>query len=707
MASVGALPKLREDLVRRAQVIRGESMYVYKVIETASYYLFTEFEHRILCLLDGTRNPQRAVEDFNAEHPESPIDVDFLESYVRKIRSMDILEKTRAEKLRVLMEKIRHMRRRRLGDLGKYGTIFQFVVPAWNPDKFFDRMVPRLRFFWSPGFVVFSAACILLMFGLWIAEWDRIKEGTIALYTFEGWTAGDLVDLVVLLLIVAFLHECAHGMTCKYFGGSVTQMGFLMIYFDPCFFCDVSDAYLFDRQYKKQWVIYAGGYLELFICALSTFVWAATPDGTLINDLSYKLILLTGISSIIMNFNPLIKLDGYYSLMDYLEIPDLWERSFAYLSGWVKKTIFKLPVELETATRRVRKILLTYALSSIAYKVLLVAVFLAFLKNILLSRFGQAGYVLFAAAVVLLFRRYILALAGFMKFNLLDKKEAIMAPKSLAILGIVSVSLLLGAVAPPLPVSVRGTFVLEPRSRVLARSAEEGIIRRVLVREGQEVRRGEALAVLRNEDLSWRMRSLRRRLDLTERGIAEATQTGERAALAKRADGRDHLLNEIRILQARLSALTVRSPIDGIVMTARLEERAGARLAPGDWFCEVARPGDLIARIPVREARLDEIRPGQPVELLTTPFPYRTFTGRVIDAAPASGREGHGPGPLGDEEQEPRREGNNFDVIVELTDEADGLMPGTSGTARIRVGRATIAARAHRALRRWLGSTIW
>jgi hypothetical protein len=393
--------------------------------------------------------------------------------------------------------------------------------------------------------------------------------------------------------------------------------------------------------------------------------------------------------------------------MDYVEIPDLWERSFAYLTGWVKKIILRLPVELEATTRRVRRIFLTYTLSSIAYKILLVTLFLLFLKNFLVSQFGPIGYLLLGLLILLAFRKYIMRSWSVLKFSLLDKKEVLMSPKSFVVFGVVSGALLLGTTVPPVPVSIGGTFVLEPRSRTLVRASEEGVIERILIGEGQEVRQGEPLAVLRNEDLTRHLRSQRQELELIERDIAEASGKAEKGALAKSMNKRDQLRHEIRTLSSRVSELILRSSIEGTVMTPRLEDRLGAHLAIGDLFCEISRPDDLIARVPIHEYRLNQIQGGQRADLILLSFPFRTFRGRVVAPAPASREEKIEVGSFPSDTGAPRREDANFDVIVEFLDRADSLKAGMSGNARIRLGRATIATRTGRALRRWFGSTVW
>jgi putative peptide zinc metalloprotease protein len=658
VASLTTYPKVRDDLVIIRQVIRGEVVYVCKIPETKSYQKVGELQHDLMGLLDGTRSPEEIVEV-------------------------------------------------RASSKSPYGNIFYLALPAWNPEKYFDWLLPRIRFIWTPGFVLFSAGCILVMLGIWVQEWQTMLDGTIALFTFEGQTATDILELLIILFIVGFLHESAHGLTCRYFGGSVTQMGFMLVYFTPCFYVDVSDTYLFDRHYKTQWVIYAGCYLELFICALSTFVWALTSDGTFINDIAYKFLLMTGISSIVMNLDPLIKLDGYYSLMDYLEIPDLWERSFEYQRGWIKKTIFRLPVELEPVTRRLRRIFLTYSTLSVVYKAVLIAVFLWFMRNIFVSQFGGAGYALLGLAILLMFRKYILNLWNFLKFNLLDKREVLMSPRTLMITGAVSVVLLAGATLPSLPVSVQGDFALEPRSAGIVRASEGGIVERILVREGQQVGADEVLAVLRNEELEWKLRSRRISSDLIAHELAAAMQRGEAATLAKKESEREQLLDTIRVLEQRVDALTLRSPSVGLVMTPRLKDWIGSFIRVGEIFCEVSGSSGLIARVPIRDSRLEEIQPGQKVDLLFASYPYKEFRGEVLALAPASKwLETNGEG-IPEEEGNLESDYANFEVIIGLVEAADRLREGMSGTARIDVGRSTVVGRAARAIRRWFGSRIW
>ncbi len=691
--------KLRADLATVRLVERGEAVYVYKVVENRKYYRVNEVQHQVLRLMNGTRTDEQIIESFNAGNPGTRIDRDYIEEFVDGLRQTEIFEKSRGEIQRLLLEKLRDQRRRRAENRNPLGNLFEISLPAWDPDRFFERLVSRVRFFWTRSFVILSAACMLGMLIVWAAEWDRIKRGTLALFTFEGMSGGDIFKLLLIALIMGFIHESAHGLTCKHFGGSVRQMGLLFIYFTPCFYVDVSDAYLFDSHAKRQWVIYAGGYIEVFISSLATFVWMLTSPGTAVNDTAFMILILTGLSSIAINYNPLTKLDGYYSLMDFVEIPDLWERSFAYVSGWFKKTLFRLPVELETPTRKVRRILVGYGLASLAYKALLIVVILTFLKNTCLSLFGESGYLAVALVLALALRKPLSSLAGFLRFNFLDKKEVIMKPRSLVLAGTAAVPLLAAFILLPLPIVIRGDCVLEPRSRAFASSSAEGVIDRVLVGEGQEVARGETVAVLRNDAQTRRLRIARGRLMLAEQEVAQAAGRPDRGAMAKKIMERDLLREEVRSLEKKEDALTLRSPIAGVITTPRMGDLTGAYLRPGQPFCEIAGNEGLSARVPVRERRVDEIRAGQRVSIKVMSEPFRTFRGEVVAVSPASSRrETAGAAD---------RDYIDFDVIVSVAGQAPQLRDGMTGTARIEIGRSTPARRLARTLLRWIGARLW
>src|SRR5262249_41683186 len=175
----------------------------------------------------------------------------------------------------------------------------------FDPDRLFTWLEPRLCFFWTGGFLIFSGACILLAAGVAWTSRGQMAGSFLAALRWEtavwAWLA---------VLAVTTLHEFAHALTCKHHGGEVHEIGALLLFFLPCFYCNVSDAWLFKEKSKRLWVTFAGGYFELFLWSLAVFVWRLTLPGTRVHYLAFVVLSACGVQTL-FNFNPLIRLDGY------------------------------------------------------------------------------------------------------------------------------------------------------------------------------------------------------------------------------------------------------------------------------------------------------------------------------------------------------------------------------------------------------------
>src|SRR5262249_26691810 len=112
-----------------------------------------------------------------------------------------------------------------------------------NPEKIFEWLLPRTRWAFTRMFHVFAALSILTGFLLSFLHWSECRGGVSGLLNLHG-----LVFLWIVVFTVITIHEFSHGLTCCYFGGKVREVGFMLIYFQPAFYCDVSDSWMFPSK---------------------------------------------------------------------------------------------------------------------------------------------------------------------------------------------------------------------------------------------------------------------------------------------------------------------------------------------------------------------------------------------------------------------------------------------------------------------------
>ncbi|NDQ57127.1 MAG: HlyD family efflux transporter periplasmic adaptor subunit [Acidipila sp.] len=694
-------PKLRTDLQISEQVVAGETSFVIKIPELFTFARYGPLEYSLLRLADGTRTHAEIAGAINQEHGEGSVTEEDVAEFIESINP-NFLERGAAERNLAILEKIREERRERVNT----SSLLYIHFSAWNPDETLERILPYLRWMYTRGFVIFSLFLFFVMGVILASDWTRIQRDTIAFYTFSNKSAYDLWIFWVLLFLVIGVHEFGHGLTCKNFGGEVPQMGFMLIYFGPAFFTDTTDMHVFDKTSKRQWTIFAGLWIEMVICALATLVWYFAPPGSFTGDLGYKLLLLTGVSGLVFNLNPLMKYDGYYALGQYLEVDNLREDSFEYLKLWVERYVLRQEVELPAVSKRKRRIFLTYGICASLYSALIIYVFGSFMKNVFVRWYGDWGYVATAAALYFMLRKRVNKVTAAIRIGWPHAKEKFMAWKMTRgqTVAVAAAGLLL--VLPPTATKIGSEFVLEPGARAEVRAIAPGVLQQEGVHEGARVEAGAVLGVLHNAQLEARAASLTEEKALAERGLLAASGAGDMTAAQKFSAEYERVKVELAEALRKRDALVLRAPIAGVVTTPGVERRAGEYLAEGELFVILADRSTARARVLVRDWELQDVAEHATVKMNVRAYPYRTFSGRVRAMLPAAAAEE----PVTAEKM-PERAGrplsNYFAVVLEFSNTDGALTEGMTGTAKIYGVRRPLAWQWARGGWRWIKSLIW
>jgi putative peptide zinc metalloprotease protein len=577
-----------------------------------------------------------------------------------------------------------------------------FVVAHWDVDELVDTAHRNLQFIYTPWFTALTLVLFAFMAYIFFTHWSQIGVDTFEYYTFTDKSAADLAEFWILFLIMAFFHESAHAVTCKHYGGGVHSTGFHLIYLTPAFFVDVTEAWVYANRFQRVVTTLAGIWTELMICAVATVVWWGTPPGGSIHDLAYKVILIAGIAVVLMNLNPLIKLDGYYILSETLGLDEIKERSTALVSGWVQKHILRLPVEVPHVRPRLRWFFVPYAILSGIYSYLLLYAVARFVGNVFRHYSPEWAFLPTILVALLIFKSRLLKLGKFMRTVYTAKRDPLvrsMTPARIAILTIVLVALL---GIPYLWDTVHARFILEPVKRAVVRAEVPGTVVEVLVHEGQTVARDSPLLRLRNLDLESQQALVEADLQLARSRNTEAQMHYTGAAGMEQEFQRNR--QKSQLLAQKVSQLQLRSPIAGSVVSPRPADLLGSHLNAGVTAVEIADLSSLRARLYVQESEMREVRPGRAVSLRLDSS-FRSLSGVVGEIALASSEIEPGLEPKS--EYKGLAAPRYYAVTVQEPNSENKLMYGMTGTAKIYTVRRSIAGLAWRTASDFVRRKLW
>src|SRR5271167_823736 len=339
-------PRMPPDVVFKEHLEDGEPIVRVLVPSQDAMYRFPRQNWDLIQLFDGCRSFEDIAEIYSgtmgrAYSPEA------IREFAASLEAMDFWYKTPQEKNIQLMQKTADERRKLLKSRkSKFGDLSEITFPAFKTDRFISWLYRYTSFVYTWWFTLITLAAFGLATWISIAHWSEIGRDTLQFYNFKAKSWGDVAVFYLLAVIILGWHELGHGHACKHYGGRVPAMGFLLIYLTPAFYTDTSEGFVKGTRYQRFIIAMAGVWAELWVYALVTPIWWGTPPGTDLHNAAYLMMLMSGIAGLLLNWNPLMKLDGYYMLSEVLEIADLKEASTAYVSAWVKRNIWGLPIEV-------------------------------------------------------------------------------------------------------------------------------------------------------------------------------------------------------------------------------------------------------------------------------------------------------------------------------------------------------------------------
>ena len=385
--------------------------------------------------------------------------------------------------------------------------------------------------------------------------------------------------------VMKVLHELAHGLVIRHWGAQVPQWGVTLLMGMPVPYVDAGASVALPSRWQRAGVAAAGIVVELTLVALGLVVASVVEPGAL-RDLALVVVAVGGLSSLLVNANPLMRFDGYHLLCDLADLPNLALRSSAHWLHALRTRVLRIPGESPVVPLPGEAPWLwAYAPAALVMRWSVAVGVLWWLESVQPLLALAAALVMGWTMVGLPMRSFVRWLSGWS----LGRAER----RRIAGVGVV-LALLVGVpvAAVPVPDAALAQGVLWPPEDALVRNPTAGFVAEVLVQEGQSVPSGAPLLRLQAPALEAERERLVGRIAALQAERFEALRL-DKAQLATV----DHALQaaqaELDRTDAQVAGLLVRAQVAGRVHLAGTADLPGRWLARGTLLghVETAAPG--------------------------------------------------------------------------------------------------------------------
>jgi putative peptide zinc metalloprotease protein len=587
-------PQLQPHVDIYPQDYRGERWYILRDASNGRHLRFNAAAYQFIGRLDGVRSVRQIWEQLAALETAPALEQDDIVLILTQLFSLHALKSGLPVDALDFFKRYQHERHLRYRRAAM--NPLSIRLPLFDPDRLLTRLLPLLRPLFSRTAVLIWLLVVGLAALLTLANLNALQ----AAISPAILAPGNLLLMLLMYIFIKTLHEFAHAITVKYWGGEVHEMGITLLLLAPIPHVDASAAWGFRNKYKRALVGAAGILAEIFIAALALLVWLTVEPG-LVQDMALNALIIGGVSTLVFNANPLLRFDGYHVLQDLLEIPNLYSRSSAYYLYLIKRYLMGIQEARSPITAQgEHPWLLFYGLAALIYRLILLVVIVLFLTDKYL--FIGLALGLWAAGTQLL-----MPLIRGMRFlathpQLTGKRYRASFVFTYGILGIAA-TLLLYPVS--LTTSAEGVVWVPDQAQVFA--GTDGFISEVLVEPGSPVAAGTLLIRLTAPDLETRIQVQKARYRALEIRWG-ADQLKQQVQSDITAEEMAQVKAELDWLQAQQDELLIYSQESGTFVVPDETRLQGRYVRKGEQIGFVINPEGLIVRAVVPQSSIGLVR---------------------------------------------------------------------------------------------------
>ena len=587
---------------------RNEGSGTHVIIEDpvrSKFYQVGADEYRLIASLDGHRTLREIVGVLNQSLPtESHYREETARAVCQWLMGSNLLVAPTVDHARRLNQQATSMRKAKLmGVMNPISCKFKL----FNPNTMLTVALRYANWLFSKWFAIIWCMSGLYAFAQIGTHWEKMGAASAGILSGHGW-----LWLMLTWVGLKAIHEFAHGIACRRYGGEVPEAGVLLLLFTPMAYVNVTSMWRFSNPWQRIVVAAAGMYIELFISFWAIILWSRTNG--MVADLAFNIFIMSSVTTLLFNANPLMRFDGYFLLSDLLGIANLYPKGTKWFGNRAKHLLLGTPLAPSICPPSELRRVAIYGCLAFFWKI-----------SISISLIIGAG-VLFHGAGILLSGLGIALWFGIPIFN---QFKAIFGPNAttppywpriatssvcLTLMGIGLFSIFKA------PVTKSAPAIVQFSDETLLRAEASGFVNAVLVADGQKVRKGQPLLTLTNPELLNEVAALERLAKEAEIQARIHRQAKELALVISQQRKQEELEQQLAEKQAESAHLQVIAPFDGFVFERNLENRIGSFVERGDVLLTVARQQSKEVVVSIDQQDLDSIK-GNMGQRLKVVFP--------------------------------------------------------------------------------------
>ena len=585
---------LRSHVRVHQHVYRGGTWYILRDESSGRHHRFNEAAYHFIKLINGKRTVNEIWEMMQESLGD---DAPTQEEVIQLLGQLHYADHLLAELTPDVEELIDRRKKERKNLLiSRVGNPLSIRIPLVDPDRLLTRWMPFVRPLFTKTAAVIGLIIMLFALLEMMRHWSMLSSHVME----HALSPYNLLIIWFVYPLVKGIHELGHGFAVKKWGGEVHELGIMMLVLMPVPYVDASAASSFRSKRRRMIVGAVGIIVELFLASVALLLWLNVQQG-IVSDVLFNIMLIGGVSTLLFNGNPLLRFDGYYVFADAIEIPGLGKRANRYYIYLIQKYLFdvkgvKSPVTADGESHW----FVIYGAAAFVYRIMIMVMITLFIAGkYFFIGVGLAIWVIFLQLVVPVIK----AIGFLLKSPTLSQRRE--RALSVSIGTIVIVVAMLFLIPVPLNTMAEGVVWMPEHSYV--RAGSNGFIQDVLVKDGENVKKGDVLIVTYDPLMQAQLKLIeanKKELSVKYDALMQEDIVESEIALEEI----NILDGKIQRLKEQISEMTITSPVDGVFIIAESKDLHGHYLKQGDPIAYVIDFNGVSVRAVVPQNSIGMVR---------------------------------------------------------------------------------------------------